>query len=62
MKKIEARKIVPPPPFMIFSSELEVSQSHGDESSDNQKNNEDNKQDAIDGINPVTPDTSKYVV
>jgi hypothetical protein len=47
---------------MIFSSKLEVSQSNSDESSDNQKNNEDNKQDAVDGINPVTPDTGKYVV
>lgn len=47
---------------MIFSSKLEVSQSHSNESSDNQQNNEDDKQDAVDGINPVTPDTGKYVV
>ena len=61
-KTLDARKILPPPPFMIFSSKLEVSQSHSDESSDNQKDNEHNKQDAVDGINPVTPDTGKYVV
>lgn len=47
---------------MIFSSKLEVGQSHSYKGRDNQKNKKNNKQNAVDGVNPVTPDTGKYVV
>uniref|UniRef100_A0A1J3HN99 Uncharacterized protein n=1 Tax=Noccaea caerulescens TaxID=107243 RepID=A0A1J3HN99_NOCCA len=47
---------------MIFSSELEVSQSDGYKSSDNDENDEDDEEDAVDGVDPVTPDTSENVV
>lgn len=61
--KFNARKTcLPPPPLMIFSSKLEIGQSHSYKGSDNQKNNKNNKQNAVDGVNPVTPDTGKYVV
>lgn len=56
------RTYVPPPPFMIFGCKLEICQSHSYKSSDNQQDDEDNKQDAVYGIDPVAPDTGKYVV
>jgi hypothetical protein len=48
--------------LVIFSSELEVSQGHGYESSDDDENDEDDEEDAVDGVDPVTPDTSENVV
>ena len=51
------------PPFMVLSSKLEVCQCHSYEISSNyQEDYKDNKQDAVYSINPVTPDTGKYIV
>jgi len=47
---------------MVFSSKLEICQRHCYKSSDNQENDEDNEQDAVYGVDPVTPNTGKYVV
>uniref|UniRef100_A0A7C9ELI9 Uncharacterized protein n=1 Tax=Opuntia streptacantha TaxID=393608 RepID=A0A7C9ELI9_OPUST len=47
---------------MIFSSKLKVCQSHGNKGSDYNQNNEDDEQNAINRVDPVTPDTGKYVV
>lgn len=47
---------------MIFSSKLEICQSHSDESGDNQQNNKDDEEYAVDSINSVAPYTSKNVV
>lgn len=61
-KKNARKTCLPPPPLMIFSSKLEIGQSHSYEGSDNQKNKKNNKQNAVDGVNPVTPHAGKYVV
>lgn len=53
---------LPPPPFMIFCSKLEVSQCHSNEGCDDEKYNKNYKENAIDCINSVAPDTDKYVV
>lgn len=53
---------LPPPPFMVFSSKLEVCQCNRDESSDYDENKEDDRQNTIDGVYSVTPNTGKYVV
>lgn len=47
---------------MIFSSKLEVGQSHSYKGSDNQENDENNKQNAVNGVDPVTPYAGKYIV
>ncbi|KAL9451885.1 hypothetical protein AB3S75_013461 [Citrus x aurantiifolia] len=47
---------------MIFSSKLELGQSHSYESRDNQKNDEDNKEDVVYRVNHVASNTSKYIV
>uniref|UniRef100_A0A7C9ACZ1 Uncharacterized protein n=1 Tax=Opuntia streptacantha TaxID=393608 RepID=A0A7C9ACZ1_OPUST len=47
---------------MIFSSQLEVRQSHSYESSNYNQNDENDEQDAVYCVNPVAPHTCKYVV
>ena len=47
---------------MIFSSQLEVRQSHSYESSNYNQNDENDEQDAVYCVNPVPPNTGKYVV
>jgi hypothetical protein len=47
---------------MVLSSKLEVCQCHSNESSNYQEDYKDNKQDVVYSINPVTPDTGKYIV
>ena len=47
---------------MFLSSKLGVCKCHSNESSNYQEDYKDSKQDAVYSINPVTPDTSKYIV
>lgn len=47
---------------MVFCSKLEVRQCNSDEGSDNKENDEDNKENAVYGVDPVAPNTGKYVV
>ena len=47
---------------MVLSSKLEVCQCDSNESSNYQEDYKDNKQDVVYSIDPVTPDTGKYIV
>jgi len=55
-------KNLPPPPFMIFSSELEVSKGNCYKSSDDQQDDEDDEEDAVNGIDTMAPNTGKDVI
>jgi hypothetical protein len=61
--KVKGRKLnVPPPPLVVFSSKLEVRQCNSNEGSYNKEDDEDYKEDAVDGVNPMAPNTGKDVV
>lgn len=56
------RIISPPPPFVVFSSKLEVGKCNSDECRDYKENNENYEEYAVDGVSPMSPHTGKYVV
>lgn len=47
---------------MIFSSKLEVSKGNGYKSSDDQEDDEDDEEDAVNGVDPMAPNTGKDVI
>ena len=54
--------ILPPPPFVIFSGELEISKGNGYKGGNDQEDDEDDEEDTVNGVDPVTPNTGKDVI